>query len=472
MTLVNSIAAVALTAGSVLMVHSGPSSATADRVTGPAGFEAGLAKLKARVPSFSRQTKLACGMCHNGFPQLTPFGRLFKLNGYTLTGLPTIVEQADSTARKTLELSPIAPLSVMAVVSNTTLGKAIDGTQGSTTQFPQQLSLFAATEISPRAGVFAQLTYTDQSATFSIDNVDIRFANHTKLGERDLLYGVTLHNNPTVQDVWNTTPAWGFPFTSSAVAPRPAASTLIDGGLAQRVLGLGAYALLSDFLYAELTGYTSAPQGARIPLDSSATNTTRGISPYWRVALQHTFGPTYLMAGTFGLVSNLIPTGISGNTNQYEDYGLDAQVEHKLGTKGMLIGRGSYIKEDQSLVASFLASPAASSNARNSLESYKLNVSWMPNQQHALSAGVFGVSGSTDATLYAPGSLSGSASGKPDSQGTILEYSHTPWLNTRIGAQYVMYNKFNGGSTSYDETSGGRNASHNNSLYVYLWFAY
>ena len=30
-----------------------------------------LNKYAARIPSFSRQTKLACNMCHNGFPQLT-----------------------------------------------------------------------------------------------------------------------------------------------------------------------------------------------------------------------------------------------------------------------------------------------------------------------------------------------------------------------------------------------------------------
>ncbi|MFI5245032.1 MAG: hypothetical protein ACHQQR_07385, partial [Gemmatimonadales bacterium] len=53
-------------------------------------------KYAARIPSFSRQTKLACSMCHTGFPQLTPFGRLFKLNGYTLTGLPMITAQKDS----------------------------------------------------------------------------------------------------------------------------------------------------------------------------------------------------------------------------------------------------------------------------------------------------------------------------------------------------------------------------------------
>ena len=38
------------------------------------------------LPSFARQTGQQCAACHNGFPELTPYGRLFKLNGYTFGG--------------------------------------------------------------------------------------------------------------------------------------------------------------------------------------------------------------------------------------------------------------------------------------------------------------------------------------------------------------------------------------------------
>ena len=38
------------------------------------------------VPSFSRQTGQPCAACHTAFPELTPFGRRFKLSGYTLQG--------------------------------------------------------------------------------------------------------------------------------------------------------------------------------------------------------------------------------------------------------------------------------------------------------------------------------------------------------------------------------------------------
>ncbi|MHB1333589.1 MAG: cytochrome C, partial [Sulfuriferula sp.] len=38
------------------------------------------------VPAFARQTGQNCVACHAGgqFPELTPYGRLFKLTGYTL----------------------------------------------------------------------------------------------------------------------------------------------------------------------------------------------------------------------------------------------------------------------------------------------------------------------------------------------------------------------------------------------------
>src|SRR5579863_3098919 len=38
------------------------------------------------LPSFARQTVQPCGTCHTDFPALTPYGRRFKLLGYTTGG--------------------------------------------------------------------------------------------------------------------------------------------------------------------------------------------------------------------------------------------------------------------------------------------------------------------------------------------------------------------------------------------------
>ena len=52
--------------------------------------------------------------------------------------------------------------------------------------------------------------------TWTWDNTDVRFARTASIGSLDLIYGITANNNPTVQDVWNTTPAWAFPYAASS----------------------------------------------------------------------------------------------------------------------------------------------------------------------------------------------------------------------------------------------------------------
>ena len=75
------------------------------------------------------------------------------------------------------------------------------------------------------------------------------------IGPLDVVYGITANNNPTVQDLWNTTPAWSFPYAVSSLAGTPAASTMIEGAFAARVGGVGAYTMINDLLYLELTAY-------------------------------------------------------------------------------------------------------------------------------------------------------------------------------------------------------------------------
>ena len=444
----------------------------ATQVVAPRGFFNTLASAygtahAAMTPSFSRQTKLPCSACHYQFPQLTPFGRLFKLNGYTLTGLTPIGEPGDTTGRAALSLSPIPPMAAMVVTSVTRTNKAQPGTQNGTALFPQQASLFVAGALTPNIGAFTQFTYSGVDGSFGIDNVDIRLAGHKTMGDHDVLLGMTLHNNPTVQDVWNTTPAWGYPFMASEAAPSPIASTLIDGGLAQQVLGLGVYSLFNNTLYAEATAYRSAQQGVSAPLDASATNVTNGVIPYWRLALQHLSPATYAMLGTYGMSANLYPQGVTGKTNRYTDVGVDAQVEHTMGT-ATLIGRATYIHESQHLDAS--VANGAATGLTPTLSTVRASLGLVPDLRCGLNLGYFQTSGTSDPLLFAPASVTGSRTGSPNTAGEIGEVSYNAWENTRFGLQYVMYNKFNGATTNYD--ASGRRATDNNTLYLYTWLAF
>ena len=137
-------------------------------------------------------------------------------------------------------------------------------------------------------GSFVQVTYTSQGDHFTWDNSDIRYANATKLFKKDLAYGITLNNNPTVEDLWNSTPAWGFPWVSSDWAPGPTAGAIINGGLAQDVAGVGGYAMWDNHLYFAGTIYRSAHIGAPQPntVGRRRRINIRGVAPYWRVAWQ------------------------------------------------------------------------------------------------------------------------------------------------------------------------------------------
>lgn len=440
-----------------------------DRVVMPAATAAALAKVA--IPGFTRQTGLPCAACHYQFPQLNAFGRMFKLNGYTLTTLAMIkARDSDTTKHETLSLLPIPPLSAMMVASYSATRTEIPGTQNGTARLPQQASIFLGGAITPKVGLFSQFTYAAADGSFGIDNVDLRFADHASLNGEDVLYGLTLNNNPTAQDVWNTVPAWNYPFMTSDAAPQPAAATLIEGGLGQQVLGLGAYALWHGALYTELSAYRSAPQGGAAPLDSSAVNAARGLIPYWRVALQHQFDAAYLMVGTYGLRASIHPNGVIGPTNRHTDLGFDAQFEHPTGDAGAVILRGNVIHETRHLDAFIAENPPMAMNAENTLTTMKVNATYQPNLRYGLTAGLFGTSGTTDTLLYAPANVVGSGTGSPSTRGYIAELAVNPWQNVRLAAQYIGYTKFNGAGTNYD--GGGRNASDNGTLVFYLWMAY
>ena len=439
-----------------------------NRVVASASLYSALAKVHRMVPSFSRQTGLACSACHYQFPALTPFGRQFKLNGYTLSGMPGIVQPGDSAGKESLRLASIPPVAAMIVTSVTQTRTAQPGTQNWTTAFPEQFSLFVAGAITPHIGAFTQFTYAASDGAIGIDNIDIRYANRSTVNDRELVYGLTLHNNPTVQDVYNTVPAWGFPFMSSASAPSPIAGTLIDGALGQQVVGLGAYSLYDKLLYTELTAYRSSPQGLAMPLDSSARNVVSNVIPYWRVALQHETQTTSLMLGTFGFDAHLYPEGVSGPRDHFTDVAVDAQLERRHG-KGAWIGRASVIHENQELDATEPAGGAA--NIDHTLWTTRASLAWLPSLRHGVTVGYFQTTGTADALLYAPAEFTGSRTGSPDTRGLIGELTYNPWQNARLGLQYTYYNRFNGASSAYD-VDGGRSAGDNNTLYLYLWTAF
>ena len=433
------------------------------------------------VPSFARQTGMACEACHTVWPELTHFGRVFKANGYILDNLKQ-VRGVTAQKEEMLSLASLPPLSLMVQVSFTQLATPLpddSGTgqsQNGTVAFPQQVSLFYAGKIAPHLGAFLQLTYGNDSGTIGIDNTDIRFTDLKVLpGDKSLIYGLSLNNNPTVQDLWNTTPAFGFPYAASNSAPGVPYGTMIDGALGQDVAGLTGYVFWNESLYAELGLYRTARQGTAGPLDSTQTAAVvSGSAPYWRLAYEHNWGRHSIEGGLYGATFKMLPANgapLNGPTDQFQDVAEDVQYQYA-GDQHLVSFTATRIHEKQTLDATYAGGEGGSANASDDLTTIRGFATYYYRRKIGGTIGYFHTTGSADAGLYG-----GNGNTTPDTDGWVAELNYMPWLNTKFSIQYTGYNKYNGGSSYLWNNSTGsvtlpRKASDNNTLYILAWLSY
>lgn len=412
------------------------------------------------VPSFARQTGMACDVCHTVFPKLTRFGRAFKLNAYTLTGIKQVTAKSTPEASG-LKINEIPPLSAMLQVGMTDVAKPEGSSPSTDVRFPQALSFYFAGEINPRMGSFIQITMDDPGGGFGFDMADIRHTFvPTTIAGKTLTYGISLNNGPGMADLWNGTPAWTFPYQSSNTAPTPTANPainmmLMDSGVA----GLSAYALYDNHWYANLGFYRSTSRTAD-------AGTIEGNAPYWRVAWQGSLnGEDYLEIGAYGTVmkprQGWMGMGTANLTDRYTDTALDIQYER--GTNNQLNLHAIYINEKQNLDSTYAA--GKSSNSDNTLHQLRMDASYIQGGHLQYTLGYFKTTGTTDQIRY-----SDSLTGSPDSSGYIAEIDFLPWQNTKFTLQYTAYSQFDGGSSYNDSSVGLRNASDNNTLFLNSWF--
>jgi hypothetical protein len=422
------------------------------------------------VPSFARQTGMPCAQCHTlSFgPALTDYGRQFKLNGYSWGDgehplpLALMIQGGFSHVATSL---PEAPAEHFSTNNNLSV---------------DQVSIFYGGRITEHSGAFVQVTYSGEERHTSWDNMDVRYARAVKFAGTDAVIGVSINNNPTVQDLWNSTPAWGFPYISSPLVPGPAAATLIEGGLAQTVLGATAYAMIDNHVYLEGGVYRNLTDRwlGNLGLGPGDNPHINGVAPYWRLAYQVSKDPYYFSIGTFGLETKLQPDTTVPDTDRYSDVGFDATYQYANESQSALTVNASYIHENQNLNATFNGGGGAA--ASNHLNTLRLDGSFTYHQTWSAGAGVFDITGGQDQVFYGPTPLSGSNNGSPDTRGYILQLEYVPfgkmgswaqpWVNVRIGLQYTGYLKFNGGTSNYD--GFGRTAHQNNSLFLFSWLAF
>lgn len=423
------------------------------------------------LPIFARQTGQSCVACHAGgqFPELTPYGRQFKLNGYTF-GERTIPIAAMATAdlsktRNNLDSNgmPINPKDGLPIFD--------------------AASIFLAGKITDKIGGFSQFTYSNydhQDANgrwqghWGSDNTDFRYVDRIIGDANDVVLGLTLHNNPTVQDVWNSAPAWSYPYIASTISPVAHIQNLpiIEGGLAQQVVGMGGYLYWNKTIYAELTAYSTADgiwsflSHGNKPGDPAHPQIyLRGYNPYARIALTHDWGPHSVMFGMFALNVNVYPNDSNAlpifgqGVTRYRDYGLDAQYEYLL-EPHTITAQARYVRENIHDPDNLVLGDSTSGN----LNTLRLKASYVYQSKYGISLSFFNTTGSPDSAAYGS-----SANFSPNTQGWTPEIFWIPVQYVRIGLQYTHFTKYLGVTTNYD--GNGRNARDNDTLFLYVWAA-
>ena len=148
------------------------------------------------LPSYARQTGQPCGTCHTDFAGLTPYGRRFKIGGYTAGGGGYRSTLFPADVPPTDKKDWVPPISTMAIVDFTIYASAGAGAKlrtPPTTIRASPVSFFYGGAITDHIGAFAQVTYnapppggfgTDPFGFWPWDNTDIRFADSARYRQR------------------------------------------------------------------------------------------------------------------------------------------------------------------------------------------------------------------------------------------------------------------------------------------------
>src|SRR5437667_5971377 len=144
------------------------------------------------LPAFAEQTGQPCATCHIGAfgPHLTPFGRQFKLSGYTLRAgdfTPPVSAIAIASFIHTQKDQPAPPPPHYDVNNNATI---------------DYIALFLAGGFGDHVGTFSDIAYDGVERKFRWDHLDFRIVDTETLFGSDVVYGLDINNEPTGQDVF------------------------------------------------------------------------------------------------------------------------------------------------------------------------------------------------------------------------------------------------------------------------------
>ncbi len=473
------------------------------------------------LPAFAAQTGQPCVFCHIGAfgPQLTPAGRAFKIAGYTQTGgegwrskIPLAFYWQGSFTNLDQGTQPHSP-------NGNPPGTTAHRYAPNNNFNVDQASLFVAGGFGEHTGIFSQWTGSDNFSAFSMDNLDFRpYTTTFDVGESEVRVGISLNNNPTIQDPYNSAFGWDYPFIqpSGSLGPAPAADVILDGGFNQNSIGASVYMWYDRRIYLDAGIYTSQSNWMLARLGNSyGVGGIQGVAPYARAAYEWNWdeGSDTQQSAHIGLIFmnasvNPVDQGsFSDIPNVTGIYGRDHYTDITIDGGYQFLGNGTHIA---TLLANYthewqgLTGSANMENAHNAADGHPTNygnayeldkvmlaLSYWYKNTYGLTASWEGIWGKKNPTIFDAAPLVGSFNNSPNSNNFIFEADWVPFgkedswarpfANLKIGLQYWIFSPFNGGNKNYDVgplTGGnpnnfqGRHAGSNNTLYLFAWQAF
>jgi hypothetical protein len=359
------------------------------------------------VPSFARQTGKACSGCHTIWPRLNSAGREFKLTGYT-----DVAEDYPRIVKDNMDLLRYGPLS-MSIIS---LPYSKVSGQRSETLIPDEVAIFYAGRVSPNIGAFMEPVWSKESGVFELEFAKLAAA--TRLGKETV--GVVGGK----MDVGGADPYNTIRFTAYHTINQPAIFSQPDALSGTRDFfsfvgttnqGIVLNGKFFQFLYAAVGGFRGhessdpgdafARLAAEFPIGGEANIEVGGFYYGGKEMYELTPGPPQ----TF-YESKLMRSGA------------DFQYQLESGPNIIdvvgvyMAGKDKDLDDTPGLEVKF--------------DGYYAEASYFYDRMYGITVGYDHISSNQDHDL--------------DKKGPTFNVTYLPWLNTKLGLEYSIFDLANG----------------------------
>ncbi len=393
------------------------------------------------VPSFAKQTGRPCSGCHTIWPRLNATGREFKLEGYT-----EVADDYPRIQQDNLDLLRFGPPLALSIISFPY--QKITG-QSAQTRIPDEFALYFAGRITPNIGVFSTPHWLRNSGQFTLELVKLAAAS--RIGESNIVGVVVGKMDAAGADPYNTIRYTAFhTINSPAILSRTRAAGDFFGFSDNANEGIVLNGKFFQKIYAAIGGFRGDSGASQVesdpvdvfgrfvfeyPLGGEAIASIGGFLYDGKERYDHSYTQQPVSGG--GIVQAPVPTTLDAYKTRIKRYGLDFQYQlesdpHLLEVIGAyMMGKDSGVDVYGSSIDPFSPTPPPAGPGQEiKFTGYYAEVSYFYQRMYGITLGYDHLNSDQDNTL--------------DKKGPTINFTYSPWLNTKFGLEFSKFDLTNG----------------------------